>query len=186
MISVYDNFLPPMILDAIFKELKTHKFYDDKTHPSMVIDKSKPIKPTHERAKWPGTRTKEILDIAPVIDKLILHLLENLGHPFAEKEFSYCNYAHLRLKKDNAKDFIHQDTGVDFAYLLYLSKSNKNSGTKMYDSCDADKNDEKHFVEFVQNRFVLFSSDIPHMSYGNHGTNIDNGRLTINGFCTYL
>ena len=186
MISVYDNFLPPKILDAIFKELKTHKFYDDKTHPSMVIDKSEPIKPKRRRSKWPGTRTKEILIIAPVIDKLILHLFESLGHPFTEKKFTYQNFAHLRLKKDNAKDFIHQDTYSDFSYLLYLSKSNKDSGTKRYDSCDADKNEEKHFVEFVQNRFVLFSANIPHMSYGNHGTNIDNGRLTINGFCKYL
>jgi len=66
-----------------------------------------------------------------------------------------------RLEKDNKEDYIHRDTpNVDFAYLLYLSESNPESGTKIYDSCDADKNKEQQFVQFIQNRFVLFDANI--------------------------
>jgi len=184
MISVYDNFFPPILLEAVIKELKTHKFYDDKKHPSMVEHKDQPVEDIYN-AKWGGTRTLEISQIAPVIDKLILHLFQNLKHPFFQHEFRYLNYAHLRLEKDDAEDYIHQDIGVDFAYLVYLSESNPESGTKMYESCDADKNEEGHFVEFITNRLVLFNANIPHMAWGSHGTNIDNGRLTINGFCKY-
>ena len=184
MISVYDNFFPSILLEAVIKELKSQKFYDDKTHPSMVEYKNQPAEDVYN-ANWGGTRTLEISQIFPVIDKIILHLFQNLKHPLFQKEFRYLNYAHLRLEKDDAEDYIHQDVGVDFAYLVYLSESNPESGTKFYDSCDANKKQEKQFVQFKKNRLVLFDATIPHMAWGSYGTNIDNGRLTINGFCKY-
>ena len=38
-------------------------------------------------------------------------------------------------------------------------------------------------ASFVQNRLVMFNSNIVHRSWGDYGTNFANGRLTINGFC---
>ena len=46
------------------------------------------------------------------------------------------------------------------------------------------KEDKEHtFVKFVQNRIVMFDSSIPHMAWNNHGNDLTDGRLTINGFC---
>ena len=31
----------------------------------------------------------------------------------------------------------------------------------------------------------MFDSSIPHMAWNNHGNDLTDGRLTINGFCDY-
>ncbi len=184
MIYVYDDFVPQIILEEAITQIKKHKFYDDKTHPSMVENKNHHVDDIYN-AKWGGIRTLEISHIEPIFDKVLTHLFVHTNHDYFTQQFQYLNYAHLRLEKDDAEDYIHQDVGVNFAYILYLSESNPKSGTKFYDSCDADKKQEKQFVQFKKNRLVLFDATIPHMAWGSYGTNIDNGRLTINGFCKY-
>ena len=72
----------------------------------------------------------------------------------------------------------------DFAFLIYLSDTNLDSGTKMYLSVDEDK--ETCLVNFVQNRFVMYDANLPHSAYGNYGKNLSDGRLTINGFNSYI
>ena len=87
-------------------------------------------------------------------------------------------YVHLRLDKDKDQDWIHTDQDSDFAALIYLSKSNLNSGTKLFDENNNVIND----IKFVQNRFVMYSARYKHVGYGHHGKNIDDGRLTLNLF----
>tara|TARA_A100001015_G_C14950754_1_gene696640 strand:- start:1195 stop:1449 length:255 start_codon:yes stop_codon:yes gene_type:complete len=79
------------------------------------------------------------------------------------------------------KDWIHKDdVKSQFSGLVYLSPTNLESGTRFYD----DKENEIADIKFVQNRFVFFNGNYNHMSIGNHGTNIENGRLTLNAFFT--
>ena len=87
-------------------------------------------------------------------------------------------------EEDNAFEYRHTDP-YDWAYLIYLSDTNFNSGTRFYESMEEGKQDEVANVRFVQNRLVMFHSDYPHRSWGNHGKNLEDGRLTINGFCNY-
>ena len=186
-IVVYDDFLPKNILDAINQELPKLKYYNDKDHPMMEVDKEFiTVKGEHKYGKWPGIRTNSLTLVSPVIDKLILNTLESKKSEFTKNKFTYVNFAHLRVASDNEEDFIHQDEICNFSWLLYMSKTNLNSGTKMYTDCDSDKDKHEYFVEFVQNRFVLFDSLIPHMAWGNHGKDFTDGRVTINGFCTYV
>ena len=65
-----------------------------------------------------------------------------------------------------------------YSMLVYLSPTNLNSGTDLYN-----ENDEMiTSFKFVQNRAVLFSSSYKHRAINNHGTDVNNGRLTLNIF----
>jgi len=174
MIHIYDSFLPNNIFRLVHSEIVGLKFYDKKTHPKTL----------QEGWNFPGARTEELNSALPLVDSVILNHLDSLGSVFTRHMYKATNYAHLRLECDDSKDYIHTDPH-SFAYLLYLSETNLESGTKMYSSIDQDKNNENCFVKFVQNRLLIYDAATPHMSWGNHGTDISNGRLTINGFCTY-
>ena len=186
MISVYDNFLPPSVLEGVVKKVKSLDFYDDKTHPQAIREKlEKEALGEEYKMSFCGVRTESFLDVATTTDRIILKGLEKLGTSFWNRKFLYNTYAHLRLESDSTKDFIHQDKS-DFAFLLYLSETNLDSGTKIFTTVNDDKDKENKFVKFVKNRFVIYDAKLPHMSWGNHGTNLSNGRLTINGFCEYV
>jgi len=189
MICIYDNFLPDNIFRSVYSEVVGLKFYDEKTHPHNLQEKKR----AEERGerfslKWPGTRTDELggqTNTSPLVDSIILNYLDSLGSSFTKDRYKVTNYAHLRLECDDSEDFVHTDQN-SFAYLLYLSATNLESGTKMYSSVDENKDNENCFVKFVQNRLLIYDAATPHMSWGNHGTDISNGRLTINGFCDYI
>ncbi len=85
----------------------------------------------------------------------------------------------MRLDEDEQKDWIHTDDDTaDYSMVINLSDTNLKSGTSFFD----DNNNEVLTSKFVQNRAIVFKSDIKHRALGNHGTNIDNGRLTMNAF----
>ena len=85
---------------------------------------------------------------------------------------------HLRLNIDNEKDWIHKDDEYIYSILIYLSDTNLKSGTYLYDENENIIND----IKFVKNRLIMFSSQYKHKGYGYYGTNIDDGRLTLNIF----
>ena len=62
--------------------------------------------------------------------------------------------------------------------MVYLSKTNLSSGTVLYDQ----NKQPTTTIGFVQNRALLFNANIWHRSLNNHGSNIDDGRLTLNCF----
>ena len=65
-----------------------------------------------------------------------------------------------------------------YSMLVYLSPTNLSSGTDLYN-----ENDEViNSVKYVQNRALVFSSSYKHKAVNNHGTDINNGRLTLNIF----
>ena len=86
-------------------------------------------------------------------------------------------HIHLRLEEDDEKDWIHKDQSFA-SILIYLSETNLLSGTCLYD----ESKNITNTINFVQNRAFLFNGKTNHMALNNHGTDINNGRLTLNCF----
>ena len=129
---------------------------------------------------WPGLRSEPLFKVSPFLHALFLQSFEkHFGSFFNKEKVSAKTSIHLRLGEDESKDWIHNDYAVaDFSLLVYLSETNLNSSTGIYN----DKQQLISDIKFVQNRALLFSSKYPHRAIGNHGDNIDNGRLTFNAF----
>tara|TARA_R110001632_G_scaffold58688_1_gene142774 strand:- start:373 stop:900 length:528 start_codon:yes stop_codon:yes gene_type:complete len=174
MLIVMDNFFKPWELGVVEKELKKEKFYNEKNHPG-----------NEETARYPGTKTDLFCRVHPLLDAFIISRLDAKQTVFTSHPYSVKQVAHLRLDGDDAQEYIHQDKPFDWAYLIYMSDTNLDSGTKMYESLTSKKDEENIFVKFVYNRIVLFDVSVPHMAWGNHGKSFKDGRLTINGFCSY-
>tara|TARA_R110000772_G_scaffold241842_1_gene354191 strand:- start:313 stop:840 length:528 start_codon:yes stop_codon:yes gene_type:complete len=166
---VIDNFFKD--LNKVYNHVKSIETFDSKNYYNDPgLDTSK--------IEWPGYRSQQ------------LHgkdewLLKQFGESFREHlsglikgEFLLNMFSHLRLDKDNATDFIHVDLPHTYSMLVYLSPTNLQSGTNLYNN-----NEELiNSIKFVQNRAVVFSSSYKHSAINNHGTNIENGRLTLNIF----
>ena len=169
MISIIDNFFSPRQLKLVSDQLKLLPFYTDSDHPE------------NSSSAYPGTRTEELVRANPLLESFITRQLERTQLPQVTRPFHLKQYGHLRLESDNKDDFIHQDPDCDWAYLFYLSETNLSSGTKFY------VDDKEHtFARFLQNRLVIFDSGISHRAWENHGKDLNDGRLTINGFANYI
>ena len=193
MIIVVDNFFDDRIFNAVYDEISRLEFNDVKVGADNDGSWT-----AEEGIEYPGIRSQVFYKHKPLLDEAIIRQLDSTPTPFTAKAYNYYQYAHLRLEKDNAGEYIHQDLD-DWAYLIYLSETNLDSGTKMYESVksvptvrmssfsekDKEKDKEHTLVRFVQNRIVMFDSLIPHMAWNNHGNDMSDGRLTINGFCLY-
>jgi hypothetical protein len=132
---------------------------------------------------WPGKRSKILHNTEPFLFSLFMkNFYEKFNNPFNQKKFNVKTHIHLRLEKDNELDWIHKDCPEDYSLLVYLSETNLNSGTALYDE---DKNLITD-IKFVQNRAILFDSNYNHRAIQNHGNNIHNGRLTFNAFFKLL
>ena len=163
-----ENFIPR--LDFILPELKKIKLYDQESLNNL--------RGTQET--FPGLRSFPLEETNIFLFEYINTLMFSNKLIKEEEVFFITHFLHLRLEKDNKEDFIHQDL-ADLAALVYLSDTNLNSGTYLY---DVNKNIVNDF-KFVKNRLVMYSSKYFHMGYGHHGTNVDNGRLTLNSFIKF-
>ena len=137
--------------------------------------------PDEKMGNWPGFRTRPLIESEPFLFNLFLkHYYEKIGYT---PEFNVSAYLHVRLTEDESKDWIHVDNEIsDHSALMYLSDTNLNSGTTFYNENDEIIAD----IKFVKNRFVMFNGNIRHRSIGNHGTTLDNGRLTLNAFFKWI
>lgn len=161
-----DNFFeyPNIILN----EAKKIKLYTRKEHPDYLKS---------EGATWPGLRSLELGKSNPLLKYFCAKYLHLNNINFNEKSVLY---VHCRPSNKNEKDFIHDDNDgqTKHSILIYISKTNFESGTRLYDEKEQVITDFK----FIQNRLVFFDSSYKHMAYGHHGDNINNSRITINGF----
>jgi|TARA_R110002074_G_scaffold87944_1_gene194029 hypothetical protein len=173
VISVIDNFFHPWQLKLVTSQLKLLPFYNCFDHPQNTA------------STYPGTKTEELIRVNPLLESFITRKLEKTGVPQVIPSFQLNQFGHLRLESDNEDDFVHTDVGYDWAFLLYISDTNLESGTKMYGTNNTPKDGDDIFIKFKQNRMVVFDSSVPHMAWGNHGKDLNDGRLTINGFCEY-
>ena len=166
---IQDNFFSNF--NNIKDSFKKIPLYDLKTYNKNISTKPE---------NWPGKRSANIFKINPFLFNLIIkEMYEKFGQ-ILPPNIIMSSFVHLRLSEDEGKDWIHTDkTCGDWSLLVYLSKTNLNSGTCLYE-----KENEKPSttVNFVQNRAFLFDSSILHKSLHNHGDNIENGRLTLNCF----
>ena len=174
VLIVVDNFFDDRLFKSVYDEINRLEFVG-------VKDDSEVTGENAEKVWYPGVRTRLLNEVSPLLDAVIVRQLDNISTPFTTKAYNYYQKAHLRLEKDNEGEFIHTDN-ADWAYLIYMSKTNLESGTKFY----TDDEKETDFVRFVQNRLVLFDCNIKHMAFKNHGKDINDGRLTINGICDYV
>ena len=175
MIIVIDNFFAPWQLKLVTDEVKKLQFYNIANHPKKDTG-----------TDYPGIRTEDFHRDHSLLDSFIIQSVGHRNTIFsAHRPWGCQMYAHLRTKDAEKSDFIHKDLRCDWAFLIYLSETNLESGTKFYKSVESSKEDDNMFVKFEQNRIIMFDSSVPHMSYNNHGKDLNDGRLTINGFCKY-
>jgi len=159
-----ENFFPR--LDYLLPEIKKIKLYNQNDYNKLL----------QKNETWPGFRSKMLRDENLFFYELINTLL--FQHKLLEKGgYEINSFLHLRLKDDEEKDWIHKDQD-DFASLIYLSETNFNSGTNLYN----DDNKIINQIVSIKNRAVLYSGNYNHKAYGHYGTNVQDGRLTINIF----
>jgi len=168
-----------VIVDNFFDDFNVIKNHFTKL--SFFKREDYKIRPNEKMGNWPGLRTGHLIDTEPFLFNLFLKNIYEKVHYLPN--FDLHSYLHCRLEEDEQKDWIHTDEEYsDYTGLVYLSNTNLNSGTTFYD----DKDNLIADIKFVQNRFVFFKSTIRHRSTGNHGTTIENGRLTLNAFFRWI
>jgi hypothetical protein len=165
--NFFDNF---NLIENEFKKIKLYTREEfNNLHESI----------TGTKETWPGYRSWLLSEVNPFLFNLFLKEFDiKFDNFFNGKLFKAKTHIHLRLKEDEEKDWIHTDDPAHYSFLVYLSKTNLDSGTQLFN----EKNELITDIKFVQNRAVLFDSKYNHRSKGNHGTDIHNGRLTFNAF----
>jgi len=140
------------------------------------------FKKFNKNESWPGFRSGTLDSESPFLFNLLIkELFSKFGHEaFYNNKIIVKSHLHLRLDDDNSKDWIHTDEDYFASFIVYLSDTNLNSGTCLYDN---NKN-LTTTINFVQNRAILFDSKTNHKSLANYGNNIQDGRLTLNCFIT--
>ena len=131
---------------------------------------------------WPGQRSLPLQVEYSFLTQLVIKevMQKSDSHNLIYKPWSINASINLRLDNDNDRDFIHSDP-ADLTMILFLAKTNLNSGLNLYDIVS----DETAHIKYVQNRAVIFNSRTLHKSHLNFGNNIDNGRLTLNAFIKF-
>jgi len=126
---------------------------------------------------WPGERSEDLKKTNKFLTALFLKEYDQKFGNFMQDKLGFALYTHLRLKKHKASDWPHKDSpDSKYSLLVYLSNTNLNSGTRLYDDMDT----EVANINFVQNRAVIFDSTYTHAAINNHGENEDDRRLTLN------
>ena len=160
-----ENFFPN--LDRILPEIKKVQMYNQEAHQAKF----------KIRATWPGYRSAHLSHENIFLYEFVNNLLYQ--HKLLEPgTWEIHSFVHLRLDVDKDKDWIHKDMQDDLAALIYLSETNFDSGTYLFDENEKLINN----IVAVKNRAVIYSAKYNHMGYGHFGTNINDGRLTINCF----
>jgi len=169
-INVEYNFLPN--IDKFYNLTKKIPVFSFSEHPE--------INPKEDMKQniWPGMRSNLLHKEEKFLEFFMLELAINKFKINVEKYYKVASYIHVRFDKDNETDFIHIDKGRD-NLLLYLSPTNLDSGTSFYAD---DKKTLITDITFVQNTAIFFDGSIYHGSKNNFGTDIENGRMTMNMF----
>ncbi len=163
-------------------EFKKIPRFEYKEHP-MIKPKLEELEKQKKEASikyfWPGTRSDDLKITNRFLTALFIKEFEQKFGNFFHEKLGFAIYTHLRLKEHKASDWPHKDSpDAKYSLLVYLSETNLESGTRLYDDGDV----EVANINFVQNRAVIFDSSYTHAAINNHGDNEDNGRLTLNVF----
>ena len=173
------NNTPLIILDNFFQNLEDLLSYFKKIPLFSQNEFNKKFK---RNDTWPGFRSAELQFSETPLTILLNKIIVEKQIPLPERyRFKYG--LHLRLASDEKKDFIHTDDsyGCFKTCIIYLSKTNFNSGTKLYLNGE-DESSLFADIKFIQNTACIFNASIPHKSGLNFGSSIEDGRLTLNLF----
>jgi hypothetical protein len=164
-----------IIIDNFFERFNV---IEESFKKISLYEKEEYIKKFNDIQNWPGKRSNFINIENPFLFNLFLNEF-NSKINFNFKKLSV--FIHLRTIMDEKKDWIHDDVNAgQYTCLVYLSKTNLNSGTYIYSQDKEIISD----IKFVQNRAFFFDARYLHSAYGHHGDDINNGRLTLNAFLT--
>jgi len=171
------NYLKHIIVDNFFDDFE---LIEDEFKKIILHNLKDFNQKFNESQNWPGNRSGSLNKESPFLFNLYNKEFNiKIGNLFKDIKIVTKSYIHLRLKEDSKKDWIHRDSD-NFTYtcLIYLSKTNINSGTRLF------SDDEKIItdIKFIQNRAVFFDARYLHSAYGHYGTSINDGRLTLNTF----
>jgi hypothetical protein len=163
--NFFDNF---NYIENSFKEIK---MYDKKEYISK-------FKANEEN--WPGKRSYVLNSENAFLFNLFIKEFDiKFSNPFNGIPTNIKSHIHLRTKKDEIEDFIHRDiSSCNYTCLIFLSKTNLNSGTNIY----SENKEIITSIKFVQNRAILFDSNYLHSAFGHYGDDVNDGRLTLNAF----
>ncbi len=174
----------------MFNTIIIENFFDNfdylenhfKKIPLLTFDKYPNEHKSTIDEKWPGQRSLPIQLHNPFLLQLMVKeiMQKSDSTNLINKPFQINANIHLRLDDDNEGDFIHTDP-ADLTMIVFLAKTNLNSGLNLYDN----KDNEIVHIKYVQNRAVIFHSRRFHKSHLNFGDSIENGRLTLNAFMTF-
>lgn len=162
-IYIIENFLPDL------------NYYLNEIHKINLYKLDEYNSKFNLKQNWPGERSNALHLESPFLFHLILQNLKQKIDFL--KHFKIDLYLHLRKEESVFKDWIHKDE-QDYSFLIYLNKTNLNSGTYLFDENNQIVSD----IKYVENRFVIYNSSYNHSAYGHFGNNSQNGRLTLNGF----
>ena len=175
-----DDFFPDV---EEFKSLvKDEPLYTPREFDALQNNTSSDSK---DQSHYVGVRSSFLHSTNKKAFDYIIDVFENkLG--FFTGNLKYID-THIHLRPydsiDNP-DWIHKDDykGDDYTLLVYLSDTNLNSGTGLFD----DNNNLITDFKFIKNRAIIFDTSYNHKSKLNYGDSIDDGRLTLNCFIRLL
>ena len=164
-----------IVADDFFSDFERieNEFKKIKLHNTESFNKL-----SNDNQKWPGLRSLNLNQESPFLYNLTLKEINEklkFGKLMANKQFNFYLHTHLRLNQD--EDWIHKDYSY-CSMIVYLS-TNLDSGTAFYDE---KTNEPNMIVNAVKNRCILFDSSVRHKSLKNYGNDLNDGRLTLNGF----
>lgn len=169
-----NNTMQHLVIDNFFEQFK---FIEFEFKRIQRFDKDMFNLIFKENQNWPGSRSEFLLNKQPFLFNLFLKEFKKFNFDLSFYDVSL--YTHLRLAKDNVKDWIHSDDDSgEYTCLVYLSETNLDSGTYFYSKDKKIVSD----IKFVQNRAILFDSRYLHSAYGHYGSDVNDGRLTLNCF----
>ena len=169
MLQVANNFF--LDLNRIHNHLKDIPLYTQNEFNNI----------TNTKDSWPGLRSLEIFDNHPFLGFLFLNEFRRNFTGIDIRGLDIGLYLHLRLGEDQDKDWIHTDSGV-YTCIIYLNDTNYESGTQLFDEIKKEDYRIISDTKYVKNTAIIFNSATPHRSILNFGTDIHNGRLTLNAF----
>jgi len=166
---VIDNFLPQ--LDFILPKIQEVPLYELEEYNTKF----------NRKENWPGKRSQTLIFENPILYAYVMEVVLKKVDFLKNKKFNCEMFLHLRRNEDIDKDWIHKDRET-FSSLIYLNKTNLNSGTKIY----TDEKEETADIKYVKNRFFIYNSAYNHVGYGHFGETSSDGRLTFNLFINIL
>ena len=152
-----------IVIDNYFNDIELY-YANAKEIP--LYDNTEYNNKFNKNQNWVGKRSDALSIANPYLNNILVENLKNNFIKYIEEgTIQITSCIHERNEKDNKNDWIHKDIdNCNYVGLVYLSKTNLNSGTLFFNENNQVIND----VKFVQNRALFFDARYNHVGYGHH------------------